>query len=409
MKCLKRGALACLLTTMLIPLLLTAPAAMATTKGHHTTGDVPVPRARNLPGSGNNNDSFSGVAAISTKNVWAVGTYQNSNQIEQTLIEQWNGTSWSVVFSPNAAHSDEDILNGVAAVSANDVWAVGTYVNSNQIDQTLIELWNGTKWSVMPAPDVGSNSNWLYGVTAVSASDVWAVGQYADSNEDYQTLIEQWNGQEWSVVPGPNVGSNSNLLYGVTAVSTSDVWAVGTYVDSNVVYQTLIEQWNGQAWSVVPSPNVGLSYNTLSGVTAVSASDVWAVGYYYTKNDISNQALIEQWNGSNWQAIASPGVGVDNFLSGVTAVSASDVWAVGSDINKKDIEQALIEQWNGSKWQVIASPGVGVGGFLDGVAAVSASDIWAVGFYEYNKNLFIMTLIEQWDGTKWSIVKSPDK
>ncbi|HVB62602.1 MAG TPA: hypothetical protein VNE61_15530, partial [Ktedonobacteraceae bacterium] len=83
--------------------------------------------------------------------------------------------------------------------------------------------------------------------------------------------------------------------------------------------------------------------------------------------------------------------------------------AVGSDINKKDIEQALIEQWNGSKWQVIASPGVGVGGFLDGVAAVSASDIWAVGFYEYNKNLFIMTLIEQWDGTKWSIVKSPDK
>lgn len=358
MKRLKRGALACLLTTMLIPLLLTAPVAMAATKVHHTMGDVPVPRARNLPGSGNDNDSLSGVAAISTKNVWAVGSYQNSNQIEQTLIEQWNGTSWSVVFSPNAAHSDEDILNGVAAVSANDVWAVGTYVNSNQIDQTLIELWNGTKWSVMPAPDVGSNSNWLYGVTAVS---------------------------------------------------TSDVWAVGTYVDSNVVYQTLIEQWNGQAWSVVPSPNVGLSYNTLSGVTAVSASDVWAVGYYYTKNDISNQALIEQWNGSNWQAIASPGVGVDNFLSGVTAVSTSDMWAVGTDINKKDIEQALIEQWNGSKWQVIASPGVGVGGFLDGVVAVSASDVWAVGFYEYNKNLFIRTLIEQWDGTKWSIVKSPNK
>ena len=98
---LKRSALACLLTIMLIPLLLTAQVAMAATKVKHTMGDMPVPRTRNLPGFANDNDSLSGVAAISTKNVWAVGTYVNSNEVYQTLIEHWNGKAWSVVKSPN--------------------------------------------------------------------------------------------------------------------------------------------------------------------------------------------------------------------------------------------------------------------------------------------------------------------
>ena len=42
--------------------------------------------------------------------------------------------------------------------------------------------------------------------------------------------------------------------------------------------QTLIEHWNGTTWSVVASPNVGTQLNGLNGVTAVSTSDIWAVG-----------------------------------------------------------------------------------------------------------------------------------
>ena len=44
--------------------------------------------------------------------------------------------------------------------------------------------------------------------------------------------------------------------------------------------QTLTEHWNGTAWSVVASPNLGTSDNVLYGVAAVAANDVWAVGYY---------------------------------------------------------------------------------------------------------------------------------
>ncbi|HLJ36107.1 MAG TPA: hypothetical protein VKU38_20785, partial [Ktedonobacteraceae bacterium] len=130
------------------------------------------------------------------------------------------------------------------------VWAVGYEINGSGVDQTLIEQWNGTSWNVVPSPSPGLYSNDFYSVAAVSANDVWAVGYY-----DNSTLIEQWNGTSWNVVPSPNPSQFDNGLSDVAAVSTNDAWAVG--YDSNpidVQPQTLIEQWNGSTWNVIPSP-----------------------------------------------------------------------------------------------------------------------------------------------------------
>ena len=102
------------------------------------------------------------------------------------MIEHWNGTSWSVVKSPNVgSDSDGNVLSGVAAVSASNIWAVGSYSKGS-----LIEHWNGTSWSVVKSPNVGSQFNYLSGVAAVSASNIWAVGDYKSSASPYQTLIE---------------------------------------------------------------------------------------------------------------------------------------------------------------------------------------------------------------------------
>ena len=138
--------------------------------------------------------------------MWAVGYYYNGG-IYQTLVEHWNGTSWSVVSSPNPG-TDDNYLSGVAAVSANDVWAVGYYDNGSGASQTLVEHWNGTAWSVVPSPNAGTSYNYLNGVAAVSASDVWAVGYYGIGGSTNQTLVEHWDGTAWSVVSSPNVGTN---------------------------------------------------------------------------------------------------------------------------------------------------------------------------------------------------------
>ena len=312
--------------------------------------------------------------------------------------------TWSVVDSPNVGVSDQ--LSGVAATSASDVWAVGYYYPSPSTAQTLTLHWNGTSWSVVASPNVGSSDNVLSGVAATSASDVWAVGYYLSSTFVRQTLIDHWDGTGWSVVASPNAGSLDNVLSGVAAVSASDVWAVGYYLSSSP--QTLIEHWNGKSWSVVASPNVASSPNVLSGVAAVSARDSWAVGNYFKSSSSPYQTLTLHWNGKSWSVVASPNVASSfNKLFGVAAVSARDSWAVGSYETSDSIIHTLTLHWNGKSWSVVASPNVGSSSNeLSGVAAVSASNSWAVGYYLPSGSTSL-TLIEHWNGTSWSVVASP--
>src|SRR6266567_6410199 len=231
------------------------------------------------------NDALLGVAAVSTKDVWAVGKV---NTATPPLIEHWNGTSWRLVKAPKQV----GFLNGVTAVSARDVWAVGDFVSSG-VDQTLIEHWNGHKWSVVSSPNVVSQNNFLNGVTAVSATDIWAVG-FAETSFSEQTLTLHWDGTSWSVVSSPNVaGSASDTLLAAAAVSSNDVWAVGPFISGSSV-QTLIEQWNGTSWSVVPSPNPSASQNILSAAAAdPSSGQAWAVGNFFSSTSNGLQTLTE--------------------------------------------------------------------------------------------------------------------
>jgi subtilase family serine protease len=309
-----------------------------------------------------NASGLTGIAAVSATDVWAIGNYSDSNDNGLTLIEQWNGTNWNVVSSPNpGSGQNNNTLTSVTAVSANNVWAVGYYYNSSGVDQMLSEQWNGASWNVVPDPTPSDQYQdpQLYGVAAVSANDVWAVGSYSNSSGVVQTLIEQWNGTSWNVVPSPSPGSSCpgsicNNFDSVVAVSANDVWAVGYEINASGNYQTLIEQWNGTSWNVVPSPNPSGQHTSiiLNGVAAVSANDVWAVGYY------DHSTLIEQWNGTSWNVVPSPNPSqFDNGLSDVAAVSTNDAWAVGYDSNPIDnYPQTLTAQWNGSTWNVIPSP-----------------------------------------------------
>ena len=122
---------------------------------------------------------------------------------------------------------------------------------------------------MVDSPNLGTGYS-LSGVAAVSTNDVWAVGYHGDPYYNpIQTLIEHWNGTAWSVVASPNEGTNNNELHGVAAVSPNDVWAVGFYTDSSGAHgQTLVEHWNGSAWSVVPSPNRGTGNYNLADAAA---------------------------------------------------------------------------------------------------------------------------------------------
>ncbi len=324
--------------------------------------------------------------------------------------EQACGT-WHIVPSPNPEVIS--VLEGVTALSKQDIWTVGGHNDfDNTHHLTLAENWNGTKWSVSPTVDK-STENELLAVSAISANDVWAVGTFQKGNVPGKSLTEHWNGTSWQVIPSPNVSGKENWLAAVSAHATNDVWAVG-YTEVNLGnYQTLTEHWNGTKWSIIPSPNVGSVGDILSGVVDVSAKDVWAVGDA-TVNFSTSQTLIEHWDGVKWKVVSSPSVpSLENQLSGVSALSAQDIWTVGSATdNTSGAVSTLVEHWNGTAWSIVTSPNppgsqVPINA-LQSVATVSAQDVWAVG-YRQNAKGTLRTLTEHWDGTQWSAVTSPSR
>jgi len=146
---------------------------------------VPSPH----PGTGEN-QLFS-VTAISSSDVWSVGSQAHGTQ---TLAVHWNGTTWTTVPTPNPVGPSvgNSYLSGVTALASGDVWSVGTSLNfvAGSLQQTIAEQWNGMSWSVVGTPNSGSGSNTLNKATATSGGSVWAVGHFTPpSGGPQQTLI----------------------------------------------------------------------------------------------------------------------------------------------------------------------------------------------------------------------------
>jgi hypothetical protein len=334
------------------------------------------------PNASTSFNELTDVAVLSSCNAWAVGDYFTGHT-RQTLIEHWNGSSWAQVASPNP--TGFNVLNGVTATSSANAWAVGYYYNGTA-DQTLIAHWNGSSWTQVESPNPGGSSqdNVLKSVIATSPTNIWAVGYYININgHPLQTLVLHWNGTAWSLVASPNPAGGFNELSNVAATSPSNAWAVGFYFTAGK-QKTLIAHWNGTAWRRVTSPNPSpdSSFQDLGGVTATSSANAWAVGSY--NNGTAHQTLIAHWNGSSWTQVASPNPSSSaNGLSSVTATSSTNIWAVGS-YNNGTADQTLIAHWNGTAWRHVASPnpgGTSHDNGLSGVAATSPTNIWAVGGY----------------------------
>jgi hypothetical protein len=283
------------------------------------------------------------------------------------LIERNTGTGWRVSLPKVGAAGGS--LAGVAAVSGRDAWAVGTGTGN-----PLALRFDGARWSVVPtAPNPAGDKpgGRLSAVAAVSATDVWAVGS-RPTDDGTGVLVQHWNGHRWSFVAAPaQPPTDFNALTGLAVVNAHDIWAVGSRGDD--FDEPLVEHWNGTAWQVVPAPEppqpdpadphgVGLT-----AVTAVAADNVWAVG---------ESGLIEHYDGHAWRIVTGPRAPGDTTGTGtrwaaVSARAADDIWAVG-----RFGTTPLSAHWTGTAWHLVAVPG---GGTLDGVVAARTAGTTAVG------------------------------
>jgi hypothetical protein len=211
--------------------------------------------------------------------------------------------------SPAASLSIAGELDGVAATSAGNAWAVGDTSGG----RSLILHWNGTSWKRVPGPST-TGAVYLSSVAATSGRNAWAVGYVPTSSYGPAGLILHWNGTAWKRVPTqtPTYGKYGYALFGV-ATSAVTAWAVGCTDGCPVGGTPLIERWNGTSWKQAAAPATG------------------------------EVAATAHWNGRAWTL----GKGIlDAGLTGIATTSATGAWAVGGTTSGR----TLILHWNGKTW-----------------------------------------------------------
>jgi hypothetical protein len=321
-------------------------------------------------------DQLLGVSCASAASCFAVGSFVDGDGVTRTLVEQWNGTTWAIATSPNPSAATSSTLRGASCVSATSCFAVGDYETANSA-KTLIEHWDGTSWTIVASPNPsGTRLNYLSAVSCVSASSCFTVGQDFDSS-GARPLIEHWNGTSWSIAASPSPpGATFSGLSGVSCTTVTNCFAVGVGNGLGNGGQTLVERWNGVSWNIVASPNpAGTDVSSLQGVSCTSASNCFAVGASLMGN---TSTLVERWNGTSWNIVTSPNPSgaSSSGLAGISCIAATSCFAVGNtDIGGS---RSLIEQWNGTNWSVAAATAPPS---LNGVSCISATSCFAVGGY----------------------------
>jgi len=317
-----------------------------------------------------------------------------------TSSPTWATGAWTTVPSPSDVPGD-NYLYGSDASSASNVWAVGVvYPPTGGSLHGLALRYDGTAWRSVARTGLPGDDT-LRAVDAVSAADVWAVGDHRSGISRSETLAAHWNGTAWTreATPTPNSAS-INSLSGVASAGGT-VWAVGTYVDPNsaVNRRELILQRSGGAWRVSPTPAVA-AYERLAAVDATSSADAWAVGAASRNIQSAPQTpLALRWNGIRWVSMTLPASG-STALAGVDARTPSDVWAVGSSSDASGT-QPYVAHFDGTSWRRTATPAIAGGGELTDVVALSPSAAVAVGRSNG------APLVLRWNGTSWTREATP--
>jgi hypothetical protein len=346
--------------------------------------------------------ALNSVSCVSSASCVAVGDRSPTSSSGSTsLAETWNGTKWSVVASPNPSGADGTTLYGVACPAAKNCLAVGDYfVSSSRATLVAAEKWNGTKWSLVSAPSPsGFTTTALQAITCTSSTNCWAAGSSSNtSTSKYATLTERWNGSKWSIVPSPSPDNTKpDVLSGVTCGSATECWAVGYYFPGSLT-GSLTEKWNGSKWAVVTTPSS--SSGELIGDACSGSSSCLAVG-------ISNSlfALAQHWNGTAWTATTpvSPSGASTSELNAAACTGTSACETVGV-YNKSGTNPTLGESWNGSKWTLQTMPTItgSVYASLQGLACPSATDCWTTGVSDTSSG-GSTPVLEQWNGKTWSL------
>lgn len=309
--------------------------------------------------------SLSGVFTASAHQAWAAGTRLGHGTTSTgvtdatAVIEQWNGSRWSL--TTGLPHIAEPVaaFNALGGTGASDVWAVGDTITSAGATAGLAEHFDGSSWTVVPSASAPGAT--LTAVSADSPADAWAGGFTASG-----PLAEHWNGTAWQVTTMPTP-ADARELTSVFATSPGNAWAAG--VGREPGYSgggfSFLDHWNGSRWSLVSTTAPGTVLASLGGT---GAGDIWSLGSTASPAG----PLVEHFDGTAWSQVADPAAGGQN-LAAMAALTPRDAWAMSGN-------GLLVERWNGTAWRrTDTAPYLPAGFGLTAMSGVSGGPLFAVG------------------------------
>jgi hypothetical protein len=302
---------------------------------------------------------------------------------------QVSASNWSTMpttATPNANSTD----TGISCVTSVFCLAIGNF-QYGTTGATTGEMWNGRTWSALTMPTVANTSEpVLADLSCVTTSFCVAVGYaYYSSGSTYTSLIEQWNGTAWSVVQGTVAPTSDNYLEGVSCLSVSFCMAVAATDTAPYV-----EQWNGSTWTPTTlSIPAGFTDAYFDSVSCTTPSLCMAVGAGALPSS-DDTPFAEQWTASSWTVTSVPAVTSPNYgLASVSCAGPSFCAAVGGNENVN-----VVNIWNGSSWTLASVPTPAGGATLRGISCFSATSCTTVGYTgDYTGSEAIT-----WDGQTWA-------
>ena len=268
-----------------------------------------------VPHPGRWGDQLWGVETLAADDAWSVGWLGNNFGTAQ-IIYHWDGVSWTQTAAPEPGPQDR--LYGISASSSSNVWAVG-FVYDGHGYQGLTEHYDGASWHVFSSPARVEKEHELYDVVTVNGATAWAVGD-TSTRQGTKPLIERWDADSWQVAETPHVGTDFSFLTAVDASGPNDAWAAGA---ANNGHETLLEHWNGGEWTLVNLPRK-VPEGSIEDISSLSRDRAWAI-----EQTNGQDALVLKWNGRRWRIAAKLGA-APFFVRSLDAIPSGHLWAAGT-------------------------------------------------------------------------------
>jgi hypothetical protein len=297
-------------------------------------------------------------------------------------------TTWTAAHPPYTAVDSVPYapLTAVSAISASNVWAVG-----QDSGTPLLDHYNGISWSQSTLPS-GPCSLFeadctLNGVSGTSASDVIAIGDGTiptSSGWQLETLAYRYNGSAWSALT-VSASIPYSAFEHIQVFSATNAWAVGTAPDATDTGSVVAAvNWNGSTWTQAATPLDTTANLTVNAISGDSASDIWVVGETATRGYTggTRTSVLLHYNGSAWSQVAVPD---SSGLLDVDAISPTDAWAIAGD--------GSVLNWNGSAWSVVTTLELSNDA---AIAALSPTDVYVAqlgGMSHFNGTAWTTTSI----------------